>query len=187
MTEEEKKILLKDLTARLSYGVKAKVNGHNNPITIYSIEKLAKSTWAWRKGTWIASLWNDTKTLENIKPYLRPMESMTEEEMGEYAKFKLSYDDVYEFTDFRATGKGFINVHTSCKNGGVGYTFQVNNRTMLYDGVIGIDWLNAHHFDYRGLIGMGLALEAPEGLYDGRINEIQFLRGEFDKGTIKNI
>ena len=28
-----------------------------------------------------------------------------------------------------------------------------------------IDWINKHHFDYRGLIPMGLALEAPEGIY----------------------
>lgn len=28
-----------------------------------------------------------------------------------------------------------------------------------------IDWLNAHHFDYRNLIEKGLALEAPEGMY----------------------
>ena len=28
-----------------------------------------------------------------------------------------------------------------------------------------VDWLNAHHFDYRGLIEKGLALEAPEGMY----------------------
>ena len=28
-----------------------------------------------------------------------------------------------------------------------------------------VEWLNKHHFDYRGLIGMGLALEAPEGMY----------------------
>jgi len=27
------------------------------------------------------------------------------------------------------------------------------------------DWLNAHHFDYRGLIEKGLALEAPKGMY----------------------
>lgn len=27
------------------------------------------------------------------------------------------------------------------------------------------DWLNEHHFDYRGLIEKGLALEAPEGMY----------------------
>ena len=29
-----------------------------------------------------------------------------------------------------------------------------------------IDWLNAHHFDYRGLIEKGLALEAKEGMYE---------------------
>lgn len=28
-----------------------------------------------------------------------------------------------------------------------------------------IDWLLVHHFDYRGLIPMGLALEAPEDIY----------------------
>ena len=28
-----------------------------------------------------------------------------------------------------------------------------------------IDWFNAHYFDYRGLIGKGLALEAPKGMY----------------------
>ena len=28
-----------------------------------------------------------------------------------------------------------------------------------------IDWLNKHHFDYRGLIEKGLALEAPEEMY----------------------
>ena len=28
-----------------------------------------------------------------------------------------------------------------------------------------LDWLNAHHFDYRGLIEKGLALEALEGMY----------------------
>ena len=39
-----------------------------------------------------------------------------------------------------------------------------------YDGVEYpeeyIDWLNAHHFDYRGLIERGLAIEAPEGMYN---------------------
>ena len=27
------------------------------------------------------------------------------------------------------------------------------------------DWLNEHHFDYRGLIERGLALEAPDDMY----------------------
>lgn len=30
---------------------------------------------------------------------------------------------------------------------------------------IDIDWLNARHFDYRGLIDKGLALEAPKDMY----------------------
>lgn len=29
-----------------------------------------------------------------------------------------------------------------------------------------LDWLNANHFDYRGLIEKGLALKAPEGMYN---------------------
>lgn len=28
-----------------------------------------------------------------------------------------------------------------------------------------VDWLNSHHFDYRGLIEKGLAIEAPEDMY----------------------
>jgi hypothetical protein len=32
--------------------------------------------------------------------------------------------------------------------------------------IIPIDWLNSHHFDYRGLIEKGLALEAKEGMYN---------------------
>ena len=28
-----------------------------------------------------------------------------------------------------------------------------------------IDWLNKHHFDYRGLIKLGLVIEAPKDMY----------------------
>ena len=35
----------------------------------------------------------------------------------------------------------------------------------LDDLVKGMDFLNANHFDYRGLIDMGLALEAPVDMY----------------------
>jgi hypothetical protein len=42
-------------------------------------------------------------------------------------------------------------------------------RTIWYDEMISsieiFDWLNFHYFDYRNLIGRGLALEAPEGIY----------------------
>ena len=35
----------------------------------------------------------------------------------------------------------------------------------VFNSFVVVDWLNAHHFDYRGLIKKGLALEAPEGMY----------------------
>ncbi len=132
MTQEEKHLLIKDLSARLLYGVQAKVDGHSNPLRILGIEKLNKGTWAWRKGTYVVSFWNDTKCIDQVKPYLRPMSSMTEEEREEYEMLQ-----VYP---------GFKTNHTDL--------------TDMYD------FLNAHHFDYRGLIEKGLALEAKEGMYD---------------------
>ena len=44
-------------------------------------------------------------------------------------------------------------------NGFDGYIFSDE------DVIIKIDWLNKHHFDYRGLIDKGLAIEAPENMY----------------------
>lgn len=35
-----------------------------------------------------------------------------------------------------------------------------------YETLETYDWLNAHHFDYRDLIPKGLAIEAPEGMYN---------------------
>ena len=43
--------------------------------------------------------------------------------------------------------------------------FQDVNLYELPYTVEGLDWLNAHHFDYRGLINDGLALEASKGMY----------------------
>ena len=35
-----------------------------------------------------------------------------------------------------------------------------------FSGYQYVDWLNKHHFDYRGLIDKGLAWEAPEYMYN---------------------
>ena len=47
--------------------------------------------------------------------------------------------------------------------------YQRITRRWMYDSSYSIgdsfDWLNAHHFDYIGLIEKGLAIEAPEGMY----------------------
>ena len=73
------------------------------------------------------------------KPYLRPMSSMTEEEKKEFGKLI----NLVEERCINAYGKG-------------GYTLAFTELN---------DWLNKHHFDYRGLIEKGLALVAPEGMY----------------------
>ena len=42
---------------------------------------------------------------------------------------------------------------------------QTNYEFAYFDNACSIDWLNAHHFDYRGLIEKGLALKAPKDMY----------------------
>ena len=135
MTQEEKQLLFKDLCTRLPYGVRVK--------ELESIKELE---------FYLTSIYHDivqveTMTggkmacsIEAIKPYLRPMSSMTEEEKEEFESVLGHYDEN-------------------------------NNPYEDFNFGDDIDWLNAHHFDYRGLIEKGLALEAPEDMY-GKKNDI---------------
>ncbi len=126
MEQKDKQLLLKDLCARLPYGVKVFIQdttGKHSTIT----ERIFD--------TYVLQFLSNNNIL--IKPYLRPMSSMTEEEYSELKKIS-SY---YGFAPFEY-------IHDWAPN---------------YEMT---DWLNAHHFDYRGLIGKGLALEAPEGMYN---------------------
>jgi hypothetical protein len=72
-------------------------------------------------------------------PYLRPMSSMTDEEKEELNC--LCYHNIGVQDNML---QGYL---CGCEINDV------------------IDWLNTHHFDYRGLILKGLALKAPEGMY----------------------
>ena len=130
MAQEDKELLLKDLYTRLPYGVKFKSEYDENLQEIHYIkdEEIYTRTHP-HLPYWI----------ETIKPYLRPLSSMTDEEREEYRKF--SY---YGAAGVRPYTHGdFVAVPSFEK----------------------MDWLNAHHFDYRGLIEKGLALEAPEDMY----------------------
>ena len=116
MTQEEKQLLLKDLCARLPYNVKVKSSRRQIVVTL-SLD-----------------IMTDFYLGCTVKPYLRPMSSMTEEEYKEYSKLWDLQDEFPTDADIR---------------------FKIDV----------FDWLNAHHFDYRGLIEKGLALEAKEGMY----------------------
>lgn len=118
MKQKDKKLLLRDLSARLSYGVFVKDKNKSTPIKCD------------------LGCHPDLDDLEKIKIYLRPMSSMTEEEIIELSKI----DE-----------KRLI--------------FSARHLTYCLDGEV-IDYLNRKMFDYRGLIEKGLALEAPKGMYD---------------------
>ena len=130
MTQEDRELLLKDLCARLPYGVVVGYSGKDNPNTL---DKMGKVIYVDIRFGMIqmqseSGISYGLPPSEFIKPYLRPMSSMTEEEKIDYQAF-FNYD-------------------------GVEYPEEY------------IDWLNAHHFDYRSLIEKGLAFEAPEGMYN---------------------
>lgn len=141
MNKEEKELLLMDLCARLPYGVfveydygdgvKRVTKFHGNYLYLMMLGKLQ---------------WKD------FKPYLRPMSSMTEEELNEcvcQSGIKdiecPNWQDIPKEKQFGARLNHAIAVFLTDSNN--------------------VDWLNAHHFDYRGMIEKGLALPAKDGMY----------------------
>ena len=137
MTREDKELLKKDLCARLPYKVMGHVHTEDRAdiiAPIVSISPSGKSVLVQDNAfAWFA-------TLEQTKPYLRSMSSMTDEEEGRYNLCQAMAHSISE-------------EHWTANDGNV----------WKYSDAI--DYLNAHHFDYRGLIAKGLALEAPEGMY----------------------
>ena len=139
MTQEDKQLLVKDLCARLLYGV--------------IVNAQYKDGEGWKtEDRKILGIYEDGQvyldcvytTIDCIKPYLRPMSSMTREEKAELKAITDEFGDNWlEATTLEERWK---------------YTFLNSSNE--------IDWLNAHHFDYRGLIEKDLALEALEGMYD---------------------
>ena len=117
MTQEEKHLLLVDLCARLPYEVKVEIDEYN----ISVLKGIDGDTISTDRGI--------NYPLRLVKPYLRPMSNMTEEEWE-------------DFNNYRGVD---------------GVLMPIANE---------LDWLNEHHFDYRGLIEKGLALEASEGMYE---------------------
>ena len=154
MTQEQKDLLFQDLCARLPYGVQCEIGGlRYGPYTF--------------TGSDVEDLFSGRL----FKPYLRPMESMTEKELREFAKLKFKNNDVWEIDEFlemKFGFRGFINIKCRNRNSGDTWIYQVSTRTPL-ETYWGIDWLNANGFDYRGLIPMGLALEAPKDMYNIKI------------------
>ena len=108
----------------------------------FYIKKTDKYSDDW---TWNYETYTSCAEFDKFKPYLRPMSSMTKEEYDSLAHLHLLGNNVHSY---RMDSGGFIF------EGFKSYTLGL------------LDWINANHFDYRGLIEKGLALEAPEGMYN---------------------
>lgn len=132
MTQEEIELLFQDLCARLPYGVKVTFAGYSgrDDCTLHSQHL------------------NSTYSIEylGLKPYLRPLSSMTEEEKKEL-KFMC---DIGPET---LTDSSWIN-------GEFGLSVVYKNKASIC--IDAIDWLNKNMFDFRGLIDKGLALSTEE-------------------------
>lgn len=151
MTQEKIQLLIKELCTRLPYGVMCQVDvgcaglDDGKLVEIDTEEERVRFA---DDGYWDADI-------DDVKPYLRPMEDMTVEEYEELR----SLCSIYIPSDSRNIGfedYGILVFTNHLTNNT--YTFKLNMKV--------INWLNAHHFDYDGLIEKGLAIKAPKGMYE---------------------
>ena len=135
MKQEPQELLLKDICARLPYGIKA---------SYYGVEEECE-TWDEIEGITLdedfggyVDIGQYSLPIERIKPYLFPLSSMTEEQK-KYITDKWGINEEFDFEIDTNWGKYFVE---------------------LGDTVDFINWLNENHFDIYGLIPMELALDA---------------------------
>lgn len=98
MTQENKELLLKDLCARLPYGVKLHVNDTN-----VDIEKVGVLSMVDNDGV-IAFTCDDENTynyvtIHEVQPYLFPLSSMTEEQEKEFNDLNCYELDIFPHTE----------------------------------------------------------------------------------------
>lgn len=122
MTQEQKELLLKDLCARLPYGVKISVN--DNVESLQGINILDNVV---EYGSCLSS------DIEEIKPYLFP------------------FSNIYENEELMKEFDGLIELELKAISDEITHTQATEFE---------VDFYNKHHLDWRGLIPMGLAIDA---------------------------
>lgn len=134
MTNKEKQLLLKDICARLPYHDLWVQYDNKNWLAIgYGHERIELLP------NIFSSIAGPCPLIDEIKPYLRPMSTMTEKECITLSHLKPCDIDAWKY---------------------------IKTPVPLYVANIEqFDFFLRHHLDWRGLIPMGLALEAPENMY----------------------
>ena len=142
MSQEDKELLLKDICARLPYGVICTDNRHGDS-RVFNVDAESKRVYY--------TDFDECGLIENCKSYLRPMSSMTKEEKKELLDI---------------CSKETSLICEQLKNGDCG----IENGKYHFNSIFELDFVLFHHFDYRGLIEKGLALEAPEDIYKTKLD-----------------
>ena len=143
MTQEEKQILSTDLCARLMHRVKCFVPVEN---CIMELTGKRLNYFCFHKEEWgydyshelevVLDPLNDSRNRYIVKPYLRPMSSMTEDECITLSKLIPYETDAWKY---------------------------IKTPIPLYIANIEqFDFFHSHHLDWRGLIHKGLAIEVTE-------------------------
>lgn len=130
MTQEEKELLLLDISGRLQSGLKVCcINLSDEMPKVWDLIGMPALHLAdiLVEGSHRFAGVNIEKS---IRPYLRPLSSMTEEEREKFQTYIFESNEIGDILTLDAS-----------------------------------DWLNKRHFDYRGLIEKGLAIEAPKDMY----------------------
>lgn len=154
LSPEDRKLLSKDLYQRL--GTKTLVQDMkyiktNRPIPIWLVDTIMEEVRLFADEPWIP--------IDTVRPYLRSLSSMTDEEAMEVAKIS-GLKDVLSVS----VKENYISVEL---DDGVASS---ETCTIWFNEIVTsielLDWLVDNKFDYRGLIPKGLALEAKEGMYE---------------------
>jgi hypothetical protein len=154
MTQEEKEILIKDLSCRQPYGIKVQIDQqglqeHDNYWNGWNLDKEAQEVSGVLKyGVTLdcMAMVDGVIPFEFVRSYLFPMSSMTEEQKEEFNNILSSVGLCYAYD----ADNSIIIFSNS--------NYNKNNYISDFDKIE--VWLNKNHFDYSGLIPMGLAKNA---------------------------
>lgn len=145
MTQEERILLHIDLSERIPYDLVLKVKG-----LVTSNEEFGDAyldTVSWYEEVSVRDGSRVSYDIANVRPYLRPLSSMTDEEKEELKT--LCDEDLNEFAGHIMKGHGLSH-----------------DGLYMFDKLRQLDWLIKKMFDFRELIQKGLAIEAPKGMYN---------------------
>ena len=135
LTAHQIDLLAREINSRVNYGLKVYCSSYPDPKVVTGVD-YENNTGDQPGGPCMTLDDGSYYHISRVKPYLRPLSEMTD-------------------TEWTELDEAIIEA------GGIGYNHKYNDTT----SIVYIDFMLKHHFDYRGLIDMGLAIKATKEMY----------------------